>query len=127
MAGRINLTVGSLSSAGPLVKSGKIRAIAITSAKRNKAFPDLPTMRETLPTFDVIGDWVGVVGLEGMSPALINGLNREINAVLGTPEAEKMLAGLEIPLGSPEDFRKVIVDSLESTARIVKQAGIKME
>ena len=129
MAGRIHLTVGAGASSGPLVKSGKIRAIAVTSAKRIKAFPDLPTMRETLPTFDVIGGWVGILGLEGMSPALINGLNREINAVLGTPENQKILtaSGEEVPLGSPEEFRKVIVDKLDSMARIVKQAGIKME
>ena len=129
MAGRVNLTASAAVSAGPLMKSGKIRAIAVGSAKRLKAFPDVPTVRETLPTFDVLAGWAGTVGLEGMSPALINGLNREINAVLGTPETEKMLTadGSEVPLGSPEDFRRVIADGLDSTARIVKQAGIKME
>ena len=127
MAGRIHLTVGSIIAVGPLVKSGKIRAIAATSAQRFKDFPDLPTMRETLPTFDVFAAWIGILGVEGMSPALINGLNREINAVYEAPETQKMFTGSEIPRGSPEEFRKVIVDNLDSTARILKQAGIKIE
>ena len=127
MAGRIHVAVGTVATLGPLVKSGKIRAIAVTTAKRIQAFPDVPTLRETLPNFDVFQAWSGIFGLEGMSPALINGLNREINVVLGTPEAEKMLAGSEVPPGSPEDFRKLIADALDSTARIIKQAGLKME
>jgi tripartite-type tricarboxylate transporter receptor subunit TctC len=129
MAGRVNLTLGTAASAGPLVKSGKIRGIAVSSARRLKAFPDTPTVRETLPTFDVFSAWVGILGVKGMNPAIINALNKEINALLKTPEAEKALTGdgSEIPYGSPEEFRKVIVDSLDSTARILKQTGIKIE
>jgi tripartite-type tricarboxylate transporter receptor subunit TctC len=128
MAGRINLTTGTAASSGPLVKSGKIRAIAVTSARRLKALPDVPTMRETLPNFDVFEAWVGILGVEGMHPAIIAGLNREINAVLETPAVEKVLTadGSEIPLNSPEEFRKVIADSLESTAKIVKAAKLNL-
>ena len=129
MAGRINLTVGTAASSGPLVKSGKIRGIAVTSERRVKAFPDLPTVRETLPNFDVMGAWVGFLGVKGTNPQIINALNREINSILGLPDVEKMLTadGSELSLITPDQFRKVIADSLDSTARIVKQANIKVE
>lgn len=129
MAGRINITTGTAASAGPLVKSGKIRPVAVTSAKRMKTLPDIPTMTEILPTFDVMEGWVGFFGIEGMNPAIIAALNKEMNAVLATPEAEKTLTndGSEIPLTTSAQFRKVIADSGDSTARIVKQAGIKLE
>ena len=73
--------------------------------------------------------WVGFLGIEGMNPAISAALNREMNAVLASPEAERTLTsdGSEIPLSTPAQFRKVIADSGDSTARIVKQAGIKLE
>ena len=129
MAGRINLTVGTAASAGPLVKSGKIRAISVTSVKRTKAMPDVPTAAESLPGFDTMEAWVGLLGGEGLNPAIINVLNREVNSVLRSPDVEKLLTadGSETTQHTPEQFRKVIADSLDSTARIVKQAGIKLE
>ncbi len=128
MAGRIHILLGSSSSAGPLVKGGKIRGIATTGLVRTKDQPDLPTIRESQPGFDTFAGWVGLFGVEGMSPALINALNKEGNIILGLPDVEKMLtADGEIGGGTPEQFRKIIADSLDSTARIINQAGIKME
>lgn len=129
MAGRINLTLGTAASAGPLAKSGKIRAIAVSSGRRVKAMPDVPTVAESLPGFDVFEAWVGILGVEGMHPAIINALNRDINASLGQPEVEKALTadGSEVPLNTPEQFRRVIADSVESTARIVKLTGVTLE
>lgn len=129
MAGRVNITVGTAASAGPHVKSGKIRGIAVTSAKRTKAMPDLPTVRESLPDFDVFEAWVGIVGVEGMHPAIVNALNKEINSILGLPDVEKVLTsdGSEITQPSPAEFQKVIRDAVDSTARIVKQANIKLK
>jgi len=129
MAGRINLTVGTAASSGPLIKAGKIRAIAVTSDKRSKAMPDVPTVRESLPGFDIFEAWVGILGVEGMHPAIINALNKEINSILLMPESEKALSGdgSEITQHSPEQFRKIIADSLDSTARIVKQANLTLD
>lgn len=129
MAGRINLTLGTAASAGPLAKSGKIKAIAVSGSKRIKSMPELPTVRESLPNFDSFEAWVGILGVEGMNPAILNALNREINSLLSQPDVEKTLTadGSEIPLNTPAQFQKVIVDSLESTARIIKQANVKME
>lgn len=129
MAGRINLTVGTAASAGPLVKSGKIRAIVVTGARRTRAMPDVLTAAETLPGFDTMEAWVGLLGGDGLNPAIINTLNKEVNTVLRNPEVEKLLTadGSEITQHTPEQFRKVIADSLDSTARIVKLAGIKLE
>jgi len=129
MAGRINITTGTAASAGPLVKAGKIRAIAVTSAKRMKTLPDTPTMTEILPNFDVMEGWVGFFGVEGMHPTVIAALNKEMNSILSMPESQKVLTsdGSEIPLNSPAEFRKIIADSGDSTARIVKQAGIQLK
>ena len=129
MAQRLNLTLGTAASAGPLVKSGKIRAIAVTSAKRAKSMPDVPTITESLPNFDIFEAWIGILGVEGMKPAIINALNKDINAGLAQPDAEKVITadGSEIPLNTPEEFRKVIANSIDSAARIIKQAGIKLE
>jgi tripartite-type tricarboxylate transporter receptor subunit TctC len=128
IAGRIHLLMGSSSSAGPLVKSGKIRGIATSGYKRARAAPDLPTLRETLPKFPVFQGFVGLFGVEGMSPAIINALNKEANAILDLPEVEKLLGDDgEIVGGSPQDFRNNIDDALDSQALILKQTGIKME
>jgi len=127
MAGRIHLLLGSASSAGPLVTSGKIRGIATTGEKRSRAQPDLPTVRESEPGFDTFAGWIGLFGIEGMNPVIINALNREGNAILAIPEVEKLLtADGEIVGGTPEQFRKNIAESLDSTARIIRQANIKM-
>jgi len=129
MAGRINITTGTAASAGPLAKTGKIRPIAVTSAKRMKTLPDIPTMTEILPNFDVMEGWVGFFGVEGMHPAIIAALNKEMNSILSLPESQKVLTsdGSEVPLNSPAEFRKIIADSGDSTARIVKQAGIQIK
>ncbi len=129
IAGRINLTLGTATSAGPLIKAGKIKAIAVTSGMRTREMPDLPTAQESLPGFDPMAAWVGLFGVEGMSPAIINALNREVNDILQLPDVQRTLAadGSEVAPGTPEQFRKVIATSLSSTARIIKLAGIKME
>jgi len=127
MAGRIHVLLGSASSAGPLVSTGKIRGIATTGEKRSRAQPDLPTVRESEPGFDVFSGWIGLFGVEGMNPLIINALNKEGNAILALPDVEKLLsADGEIVGGTPEQFRKTIADSLDSTARIIRQANIKM-
>ena len=129
MAGRLNLLLGTAASAGPLVKAGKIKAIAVTSARRARSLPDVPTITEGLPGFDIFEAWVGILGVQGMKPPIIAALNKDINASLAQPDAEKVLTadGSEIPLNTPEEFRKVIADSIDSAARIIKQAGIKLE
>jgi tripartite-type tricarboxylate transporter receptor subunit TctC len=130
MAGRINMTIGVTASSLPHVRAGKIRAIAVTSEKRLKAMPDTPTMRESIPNFDVFGGGVGLFGVEGMNPAYIVALNKEANAMLARPEVEKALTadGSETGLGStPESYRKYIADMLDSTARIVKKANIVID
>jgi tripartite-type tricarboxylate transporter receptor subunit TctC len=128
MAGRIHLLMGSTGSAGTLTKDGKIRGIATSGYKRARAFPDLPNLRESLPTFPVFQGFVGLFGIEGMNPAIINALNKEANAILQLPDVEKILTDDgEIVGGTPQDFRRNIDDALDSAALILKQTGIKME
>lgn len=129
MAGRIHMTIGTAASAMPLVRAGKIRAIAVTTTKRAKALPDLPAITETLPSFDNIDVWVGLLGVEGMAQSMIAALNKEVNTILQLPEVTKVLTadGSETTPTTPEQFRKVIAQVLESTDRIVRDAGIQLK
>jgi tripartite-type tricarboxylate transporter receptor subunit TctC len=128
MAGRIHITFGTAASSMPLVKAGKIRAVAVTSSKRAKAVPDLPSVTETLPKWENLDSWVGLLGVEGMSPVFINIYNKEVNTVLDLPEVEKVLTadGSETTPGTPEQLRKSIAESLDTAKRIVTEAKINL-
>ena len=126
MAGRIHLTIGTTAATMPHVKAGKIRAIAITNNKRSSTLPNIPSINETLPAFDTFNSRTGIFGVEGMSPAIIAALNKDINLVLEMPDIQKLLAtdGSETTPGPPEQLRDSMATSLESARRIVKQANL---
>lgn len=128
MAGRIHVTMGTMTSSMPLVKAGKIRAIALTGASRSPAAPGVPTVRETLPNFDVFDSWVGLFGPEGLPAAIVTALNREINEVLALPEVRATLTadGSDVTPGPPEQLRETLISGLESARRIIRQANISI-
>lgn len=127
MAGRIHVTFGTIVSGIGLVKGGKLRAIAVTSANRFATLPDIPTIRETLPTFDVFDAWVGVFTVEGTPAPLVNTLNRGINQVLALPEIKKLLTteGSEPNPGTPAELRQALITGLDSSRRIVRDAKLE--
>ena len=89
-AGRIDVMVSSYSTLAPLIKSGKIRPLAVTSKERHPAFPELPPLASTVPGFS-IGIWVGVFAPAGTPAALIERLNRDVNAIAASPELATIL------------------------------------
>ena len=108
------------------VRSGKLRALAVTTATRINLLPDIPTVGEFLPGFETSG-WFGI-GAPTDTPAdIIEKLNHEINAALADPKVKARLAdlGSTAIAGSPAAFQKLIADETEKWAKVVKFAGIK--
>jgi tripartite-type tricarboxylate transporter receptor subunit TctC len=88
--GQIQLMISNYSTVAPLIKTGKIAPIAVTSAKPHPAFPDLPPLAGVAPGFDV-DIWVGVFAPAGTPPAIVERLNREIVAIAASPELATVL------------------------------------
>ena len=113
----------------PHVKAGKLRALAVSSAKRVPLLPDVPTIAESaLPGFET-GTWYGIVAPAGTPQPVVARLNREINRILNLSDVqEKLLAqGLEPAGDSPAEFSALIRSEIAKYAKIVKAAGIKAE
>jgi tripartite-type tricarboxylate transporter receptor subunit TctC len=113
----------------PQVKAGRIRALAITSAKRSSVAPDLPTMAESgFPGFECVG-WFGWIAPVRVPPEIVTRLNREIVRILNLPEMHERLLGLGAdPVGNtPQAFAAFIKSEHDKWARVIKQAGIHAE
>lgn len=113
----------------PQVKAGRIRALAITSAKRSAVAPDLPTMAEAgFPGFECVG-WFGWIAPVRVAPEIVTRLNREMVRILKLPEMHERLLGLGAdPVGStPQVFGTFIKSEQDKWARVIKQAGIRVE
>lgn len=118
--------VATMSSALPLVKAGKLRALGVSTPQRLKLLPDVPPIADTVPGFEVKG-WNGILGPAGTPRAIIATLNREIAAIVHTPEFAERLAGDgAVPIGNaPEQFDAIIRADIAKWAKVVKDAGIR--
>ena len=129
LGGHVQLSFQYAPTALPQVKSGKLRALAVNSAKRSLTAPELPTIAESgLPGFEVIG-WNGVHVPAGTPRPLIAKLNKDIVAALALPDVrERMLgAGLETVGNTPEEFAAFVKTDLAHWAKLIEQAGIRAE
>jgi tripartite-type tricarboxylate transporter receptor subunit TctC len=128
LAGQVQLTVqgfGGLDIEGHL-RSGALRAIAVTSDRRSPLLPDVPTIAETLPGFRIVG-WYGL-SLPAATPRpIVQRLHDETRAVLAEPEVAQRLTSRGLVLGNhtPEQFTQVVRDDLERYRRIIAGAGIQ--
>jgi tripartite-type tricarboxylate transporter receptor subunit TctC len=110
------------------IRGGKLRALAVTTATRSEALPDIPTVADFLPGCEA-SDWFGIGATKGTPPEIIEKLNREINAALTAPKMKARLAdlgGVPMPM-TAADFGKLIADETEKWAKVVKAAGIRAE
>jgi tripartite-type tricarboxylate transporter receptor subunit TctC len=125
ISGQVQVMFGAMPSSLGYVRGGKLRALAVTSATRQEALPDIPTVGEFLPGYEARG-WYGIVAPRGTPIAIVETLNKEINAALADPNMRKRLTDLGVAVfaGSPADFAKFIVDETEKWAKVVKFAGI---
>jgi tripartite-type tricarboxylate transporter receptor subunit TctC len=129
VAGHADLLFNGMLAAYPFVKSGKLKALAVSAPKRVAAAPDVPTIAESgLPGFET-GSWQGVLAPAGTSRAIVDKLNAEITRILRTPEMKEQLAaqGTEVRAGTPEAMASFMRAEIARWAKVVKQAGVKVE
>jgi tripartite-type tricarboxylate transporter receptor subunit TctC len=128
IAGRVHMFIGAINSLLPLIKEGKLIALGATSAKRIASLPDVPTLAETYPGFEV-GSGVGLVAPAGTPAPVVDILNRASAEVIATKGFHERMAaiGVEVVGTTPAQHAKIIADDYAKWARVVKDAGIKPE
>ena len=127
-AGRAQVMFDPIISAIGPVKGGKLRALAVTTAKRVDALPGVPAIAEFVPGYEVEG-WLGFGAPSATPPEIVDKLNREINAGIDDPGVRKRLVDLgNVPTKmSPAEYGKLIADENEKWAKVIKFAGIKLD
>jgi tripartite-type tricarboxylate transporter receptor subunit TctC len=122
------LYFGTLPGSIEYIRVGKLRALAVATATRSEALPDVPTLSEFVPNYEASG-WQGIGAPKPTPTEIIDKLNREINAGLADPKIKARLAalGATVLQGSPADFGKLIADDTEKWAKVVRAASIKPE
>jgi len=129
VGGQVNLIFATTASAIPHLKSGRIKGIAVTTAKRSALLPDLPTISESgLAGFDA-NNWYGLVVPAKTPRAIIDQLNAEVTKILGMPDVKTTLfnQGLDPAPGTPEQFGAYIRSERAKWARVIKESGAKPE
>jgi tripartite-type tricarboxylate transporter receptor subunit TctC len=128
LGGQVQVMFATMPSSIGYIRAGKVRLLAITSATRLDALPDVPTVAEFVPGFEA-SSWYGVGAPKNTPAEIIGMLNKEINAALADPKMSARFADLGgTPLlGSPTDFGKLIAEETERWGKVVKFAGIKAE
>jgi len=129
MGGQVAMTFDNITTAWPLAKGGKLRALAVTTAKRSAVAPDVPTLAEAgLPGFEV-GSWQGVFAPAGTPPEIVRRLNAEIVKILNMPEVRDKLAalGAEVAPNSPEEFATMVKAEVGKWAEVVKKSGARVD
>jgi tripartite-type tricarboxylate transporter receptor subunit TctC len=128
MGGQVDVIFDNLPSSIGHIKSGKIRALGVTSAERAPALPDVPTVAETVPGYEATA-WFGIGMPKGTPKDVIEKVNAEVNRALADPKMRARLAelgGKPIP-GTPEDFGKVIAAETAKWEKVVTSSGAKVE
>ena len=128
LGGQVQVMFGTMPSSIEYIRAGKLRALAVTTATRSEALPDIPTVGEFVPGYEASG-WYGIGAPKNTPAEIIDKLNKEINAALADPKMKARLADLggTVLAGSPADFGKLIADETEKWGKVVKFAGIKPE
>jgi tripartite-type tricarboxylate transporter receptor subunit TctC len=128
LGGQVQVMFGSIPGSIEYIKAGTLRALAVTTATRSDALPDLPTVGAFVSGYEASG-WYGVGAPKNTPVEIVEKLNKEINAALTDPKMKARLAdlgGAIIP-GSPVQFAKLIADETEKWAKAIKFAGIKAD
>jgi tripartite-type tricarboxylate transporter receptor subunit TctC len=128
LGGQVQVYFTGTVSSIEYIKTGRLRALAVTTATRSEALPDVPTVSEFVPGYEASG-WFGVGAPKSTPTEIIDKLNNEVNAALADPKMKARLAdvGGSALSGSPADFGKLIADETEKWAKVIKFAGIKAD
>jgi tripartite-type tricarboxylate transporter receptor subunit TctC len=128
IGGQVAMMTDSMSSVLPHVRTGKLRALGVSSARRAAAAPDIPTIAESgVPGYES-AQWYGLFAPAGTPPEIIAWVHRETNAILRTPTVNERLAadGLEVVGNSPDEFASVIKADIAKWTKLVKATGIPL-
>jgi tripartite-type tricarboxylate transporter receptor subunit TctC len=128
LPGRVQLMFDNLPSSIEHIRAGRLRPLGVTSVKRSEALPDVPTIGETVPGYEV-NVWNGIAAPKGTPPDIIDTLNRAVNAVLADPRLKARFAdlgGAPMPM-TPAEFGRLVVQETEKWAKVVKFSGAKPE
>lgn len=128
IGGEIELVMAQVPTGQPSVRAGRVRALAVTSAKRSPVLPDVPAMAETLPGFEALS-WYGIAAPAGTPRAIVNRLNAEIVKALATPDLRARLEaeGAVPDASSPEEFAAFIRAEIPRWGQAVKASGAKLD
>jgi tripartite-type tricarboxylate transporter receptor subunit TctC len=128
IAGQGHVMFDNLPSSIGHIRGGKLRALAVTTADRSEALPNIPAIGEFVPGYEASA-FFGINAPKATPPEIIERLNKEINAILAEPQTKARFADLggTILPGAPADFGKLIAAETEKWAKVVKFAGIKAE
>lgn len=126
LGGQVHLIMGTLGVMLPHVKTGRLRGIAVTNAKRNSALPDIPTIAETLPGYEATL-WYGVWGPKGLPTHVVTLWNTELRKAARLPDVKRRFVaeGIEPVDGPPEVFRNVVQRDIAKWINVVKTANIR--
>jgi tripartite-type tricarboxylate transporter receptor subunit TctC len=126
LGGQVQVMFGTMPSSIEYIRAGRLRALAVTTATRSEELPDIPSVGESVPGYEV-STWYGMSAPMGTPAEVIDKLNKEINAGLADPKLRARLAdlgGTVLP-GSPADFGKLIADETEKWGKVIRAANIK--
>jgi tripartite-type tricarboxylate transporter receptor subunit TctC len=129
VAGEVQMAADPMPTVLPHIQSGKLRALAVTNARRSPKLPDVPTVIEAgFPKLEATF-WLGVVAPAGTPPAIVNKLNAAFRESLAPPETRARLdaLGAEIKIGTPAEFGKMLADELAKWTAVAKAANIRVE
>jgi tripartite-type tricarboxylate transporter receptor subunit TctC len=129
VGGHVDMVASSISSATSLIQAGKVRALAVTSPKRNAALPDVPTVAESGYGNYVFSTYYGVFGPAGLPQPIVTRLNADLNKILASAEVRNAMhaQGLEPDPMSPDQFAALIRADIQKSKEIIASAGIKVE
>jgi tripartite-type tricarboxylate transporter receptor subunit TctC len=128
LGGQVQVYFSPLSATIEYIKTGNLRALAVTTANRSEVLADLPTVSEFVPNYEA-SNWYGIGAPKNTPAEIVDKLNKEMNATLADPKFKARLADLggTALSGSPLDFGKFVADETDKWAKVVKFAGVKAD
>jgi tripartite-type tricarboxylate transporter receptor subunit TctC len=128
LGGQVHVMFGGIVASSEYIRAGRLRALAVTTATRLEALPDVPSLSEFLPGYEA-DDWKGIGTPKNTPPEIIDELNKQINAGLADPKLKARLADLggTVLTGSPAEFGRLIADETEKWANVIRATNLKPE
>ena len=128
LGGQVQVMFASMPATIQYIRSGKLRALAVTTKTRSEVLPDIPTVGDFVPGYEA-SNWYGVGAPKNTPAEVIDKLNGEVDAALADPKMKARFAdlGVTVLAGSPEDFGKLIADETEKWGKVIRAANIKVE